>query len=68
VIAGVYAREIGDDAAMTRVRGMTAAFVENERRRLIPLTQVAPLLLYQPSPPDAILGLLLRRPGATLRE
>ena len=33
VISGVYAREAGDDSAVARVRGMTAAFVENERRR-----------------------------------
>jgi len=33
VISGVYAREAGEDAAVERVRGMTAAFVENERRK-----------------------------------
>ncbi len=33
VISGVYAREAGEDAAVSRVRGMTAAFVENESRK-----------------------------------
>jgi methylmalonyl-CoA mutase len=33
VISGVYGREAGDSAAVARVRGMTAAFEENERRR-----------------------------------
>ena len=34
VISGVYAREAGeDDSAVARVRGMTAAFEENERRK-----------------------------------
>jgi methylmalonyl-CoA mutase len=33
VISGVYAREAGDSAAVMRVREMTAAFEENDRRK-----------------------------------
>jgi methylmalonyl-CoA mutase len=33
VISGVYGREAGDSVAVARVRGMTAAFEENERRK-----------------------------------
>jgi methylmalonyl-CoA mutase len=33
VISGIYAREAGDSAAIMRVRGMTAAFEENDRRK-----------------------------------
>ncbi len=33
VISGIYAREAGDSADIMRVRGMTAAFEENDRRK-----------------------------------
>ncbi len=33
VISGIYAREAGESPAITRVRSMTAAFEENDRRK-----------------------------------